>query len=214
MLILKLSLLRSTLPWVPLAPCLPTAKQLSRAGVPPGHPRRARWTCPPPAQATGHGPNMPTRQAQGWACPRGVGTKNGHVPRGHRLQDSLKTGHAPKDCPARVCMSSARPGQWTWSPYAHPSGLRPGMSPRVWREERACPPRVQAAGLWTGHVLTGQPANPLNHFDGRLPQGADRRMMGAGPMSADQLRGTVEGTAPAGDFAVPASCHTCDKVVT
>ena len=169
MLILKLSLLRSTLPWVPLAPCLPTAKQLSRAGVPPGHPRRARWTCPPPTQANGHSPNMPTRQAQGWACPRGVGTKNGHVLRGHRLQDSLKTGHAPKDCPARVRMSSARPGQWTWSQYAHPSAPTLGMSPRSRQQERACPPPAQAAGLRTGHVLTGGLANPVKPFRRSAP---------------------------------------------
>lgn len=111
MLLLKLSLLRSTLHRVRLAPCLPTAKPLSRAGVPRGKPCSARggqalragcaawpgnghalrarvrvqvreWTCPPHGQAAENSPNMPAPWAREWTCPQGPRRRDGHAPRG------------------------------------------------------------------------------------------------------------------------------------
>jgi hypothetical protein len=142
MLILKLSLLRSTLRQVPLGPCLPTAKRLSRAGVPAasdsgipalrdaGTPglrdsgtlalrhsgAPARWhsgTCPPLASKNGHNPSMPFARCQEWTCSVRLDTKSEHV---HRI------GHLEWTCSALRALTAGQNLHYRERPLDMPLG--------------------------------------------------------------------------------------------
>jgi len=158
MLVLKLSVLRSTLHRVPLGPCLPTAKWLSRAGVPRGRLAHPRGTCPPHAPAAGHSPDMPAPGAQEWTCPRGLAPKTGHVltsTRTARARDwtcpqgsSRKSGHALRPLPPLdinpICpVLAPRNGHV-------PAGWRPGLDMSSGAQEQLEP--------GTGHVLKDRAA--------------------------------------------------------
>ena len=131
-----------------------------RRGLPGEH----DGTCPPLAASTGHSPNMPTRGAKDWTCPQGSGRRNGHV---------------PPACAGRIPASLSTRG--TCPPLAASTGHSPNMPTRGPRTGHV-PMALQGwAAPGTGHVPRARSTRgraPLNHFGGRLPQGAGRRLMG------------------------------------
>ena len=155
MRILKLSLLRSTLLQVPLGPCLPTAKRLSRAGVPAARASGPRWprhsgtgTCPPLAAKNGHNPSMSIARCQEWTCSVRLDAKSEHVHRVRHL-GRPSPGHA-LPWPRRLDIIPACPS------LDARNGHVPPRSPDQWtiflnteRDQWTCP---SAAGATTGHV--------------------------------------------------------------
>lgn len=208
MLILKLSLLRSTLRQVPLGPCLPTAKRLSRAGVPAASPSGvpglrdsgaralrdsgapglrgagtpARWhcgTCPPLASKHGHNPSMPFPRCQEWTCSVRLDAKSEHVRR---------IGHLERTCSALRAVTAGQNLHYRERPL--------DMSLGGGREHWTCPARPRAIA---GSCRAATPGT----------QRAEARSGRSGATAGSPKEPAVEPNTP-----TPKLCHMFDKIVT
>jgi hypothetical protein len=169
----KLSLHRSSLQRGTLAPCLPTAKRLSRGRVPAGpgwwaacrgwapgqaSPRRtcparagitppdmpcSGRTCPPPDPKTGHHPNMSSSRAQGWTCPIGLGAPRMSMSSPAQAR-TMDMPHGAR-CVHGTCPPPARTGGHT--PLSTPAQVRSlGMSPAATFDHGTCPLLARISG--------------------------------------------------------------------